>query len=291
MSAYEITPRQLHQVGQDRWEGLRTIITNNSEVQFYASSMFGQVFPGMSGPSAPTIYKSRAMFEYRGIPGVAAIMFYYETARDPSPQGRAYIQVMHTPQGERVIFDLDGKVVADGYPADDGLHHWQLIRGTDVRPRPGSTTIFVKTAADPATFNLASTLGRIGFVNDSVLVNFGGAEAQTLLLVGLELRYQWGQEVINLDYVFRWDPRGWNDAIKVLKGAWAVTREPSFAWDQGISKWIDVSTQNYVLKFFPGWERQYSVQDETWSWIETDPESRRVFETADFGDLDSRVVW
>lgn len=287
--AYEILPRELLRVGEDRWEGLRTILCLKGEAQVYARSSFGQTYPEALGDDSPIVSKTRAIYGHGGLPGVAAVMMYYETPRDAGPEGRARIIIKRRPEPaeEAVVVDLDGEVVAGVLP--DGMHEYRLLQGSNIRPKLASVDIIVQTAVTPSEFNLAATLGLLGYVNDSTLMNFGNAAAETCLLTGVELDYLWGLDIINLNYYFGWDPRGWNDAIQVEKGVWLPVKLP--AWDKNSAgEWEYNSTGKYVLTFLPGREATYQA-DGSWLAEPIDPESRRIFEATSFSDLDSRVEW
>lgn len=285
MSAYEITPRWVKQVGRDHWKGRRTIVTRNANVQWYSRSMWDQVYTGFSGPYAPVVRETVGQFGYQGMQGVAALALFYETLRTP---GEAWLEVQSKDAYEEVTVDLDGEIVIG--PDPDGKHDWLLTSGSNLRPVP-QWRIVVKTAALVGDVNLGQIGALMGKVNDSALPNFHNAAAGTLLLKGLRLEHRWGDDLAYLDYPFDWEPRGWNNVAESQKGVWAPVKEPTFIYDQTSGLFTDNVVEKYVLRFFPGQERLFSFADETYALGATEPESRRMFKEANFGALDSMIRW
>jgi len=276
----------VQQIGRDHWKGRRTIIIRNADVQWYSRSMWDQVYPGFSGAYAPVVRKTTGQCSYKHMPGVAALALIYETLRKP---GEARLIVQQSKRGwEEVTVDLDGEIVVG--PDPDGKHGWLITSGSNLRPAP-QWEVVVKTAALIGDINLQEVGAILGKVNNSTLPNFHNAAAGTLLLTGLVLQHRWGDDLAYLDYLFEWEARGWNNVTKSQKGVWAAVKEPTLVFDETTNKFTDGVTEKYVLRFIPGRERLFSFADETYSLGETEPESRRVFEMANFGDLDSMIRW
>ena len=296
MSLIEVNPRHLELVGKDRWEGLRTFLCHKVNAPSYMQSFRGQAYPGVAGSFAPVVRRVRAQYNpLTNGDTLATLTAMYETQREI---GKAHIRVLTKSEAQQVLQDLDGKTIYgpdlhSDNGAPDHLTHWRVTQGMPGRLTP-FCVVRAQTAYAPDASVLANAWALWDHVNASAMPNFGNAQAGTMRLVGLNLDWQMGDELVYLDYDFWWSgpTYTWNELVKSQLGSWVVMREPVFeiSATTHVIAALSPIEYRYVKRFLPA--HIGTVQaDGTRTFQASVPESRRLFPEGNFGAINSMAVW
>jgi len=290
--------RVLELVGADSWKGVRSFLTYAPNAAGYMQAFRNQPFPNVPGRNAPRVRRTRALFNPGGQRGRALLMSWYETLRTPK---KARIYVKTTDRPTRLTKDLDGKTLEgpDQHSTKgkkpDGIHAWQLTKGTALQLNPYAV-VRAETAYYAARFRLADVMPIIGATNRQRLPNFGNAAKGTMRLMRVGTDWQWGDELIYINYDLQWSgpDETWNDTIEAQKGRWLVVEEPRWQWNLTTGHLDKLAIDDPVLKFVPGKET-YTVKEADGTLVEkvrdVKPEARRLFPEKDFSLLRSLTVW
>ncbi len=207
--ATEINPRRRVRTGRFTWKGTRRFSIPIASAVNFESTLYGSVFPNMSGSTAPKCVRVDTLDDPPGFPGRSLVVASYETPRVVG-QGKLRIESMFAPNP--TTKDLAGNVIVGPEPITAGsstYHERRLISGSAIRPRP-MTKIILETAA--TSLNLNTFIDKEGSVNKYNLPNFGNAQAGTLLFLGLpHTTFEFVNDLwyLNLAWAYSGDPKNW----------------------------------------------------------------------------------
>jgi len=292
MSAHEILPRQLWQVGYQRWRGMRTILIEKDAAVNYSRSVWNQPYPGFSGWNAPIVTQTRITWGYRGVSTVAAVTLIYNSptyhVREPG-KARLFIRTLH--EKMNYVRDLDDKIIVG--PDPDGKHFWQLYQGSNIKLRPYAE-LKLETAFRKSDFRLGTFYSLVDGVNHARLPNFGNAAPQTIRVIGVVSELESGNDLVPVDMYFQWEPAGWNRVTQSVKGTWVPVRKPVFKLaskpNAKVNEQEQVGTQD-VLIYVPGAELVYNEAKGEYELQATRPEPRRLYRTVNLSVLDRMIAW
>ncbi|HUU82143.1 MAG TPA: hypothetical protein VM243_01445, partial [Phycisphaerae bacterium] len=176
-------------------------------------------WPGASGTFAAQLR------EYRLEPDTAGRKKLTLIYREPTPEealtpGRAVLYVSLAGSAQKLLREWAGlpgalNRVIEGPVDDKPLQKWVVVEGGNTTLVPGAV-LRVRTVAQSAA--LPVMWGLIGKYNESELPNFMHAPARVLRFLGCKL----GGTLIDrqywmLDYLFDYDPNGWDKKCKSQK--------------------------------------------------------------------------
>tara|TARA_Y100000310_G_scaffold343562_1_gene451812 strand:+ start:231 stop:1670 length:1440 start_codon:yes stop_codon:yes gene_type:complete len=225
----EINPRQRTLVAQNTWKGRRRFSVPIASAANLESTLFGSMFPGLSGQFAPIC--GRVSTQDNWEPGRSLVIADYET---PRVVGQGVLRVQVGFESHSVTKDLDGKVIVGPEDVKDrGIVEHRLVSGSATRLRP-MATIILETAA--TGFNVNTFLNRVGKVNKYRLPNFGNAQPGTLLFLGAPqttFRLVGSLWYLNLAFKYSGDPSEldkngnrvfpqWNEMTKSQSGSYVM---------------------------------------------------------------------
>ena len=207
-----------------RFYGERVCSILNADVDNLASNYDPALgatgtWPGASGTFAAQLR------EYRLEPDTAGRKKLTLIYREPTPEealtpGRAVLSVNLAGSAQKLLREWAGLPgaaarVIEGPVDDKPLQKWVVVEGGNTRLFPGAV-LRVRTVAESAA--LPVMWGLIGRYNESELPNFMHAPAKTLRFLGCRL----GGTLIDrrywiLDYVFDYNPDGWDQMCKSQK--------------------------------------------------------------------------
>ena len=268
--------------GENVWNGVRWFICPNSLAHAAAKGLWDQLWPDLADARC-----RKTAVEREWLPGYSRIAAYYQTTRVP---GKARLLTrMETMAAGSPNRDLDDKLVYG--PEFDAGNEWRIVRGKEFADAAIPFEVVVlQTAYYASDFQLGTGHGLYRTVNDADLPNFGNAKKGSLLFIGQRVQWEWGDDLLFVDYYFQWsgNEHTWNEVVQSQLGHWGVefrkgyrppTREggafevidgwmePVWVWRQGVKKkW--------------GGGREF-----------VDPEPRRLFEEKSFGALAALVSW
>lgn len=285
--------RTLELVGLDWWKGTRSLLTYSASVQGVMKSLHGTLFPGVSGDSAPTARRRKALFNPRGHKGKALMLVHYQTPRRVGKAQISFATTRTSPAGysEAIMADLQGKIVQG--PDPDGVHTWMVTRGAKLAnnvPTPFAR-ITVATAYPVAQYQLGIAQGRVGSVNSAALPNFYNAAAGTMLLLGAGVQHEYDDELVYIDYHFLWSGGSltWNEIIQSQKGLWVVRQEPIFTRSATTGTYTDSGETKDTLVFQPAQQMYYNGS--VFKMRTAKAETRTCFPLTNFSDLNSMISW
>jgi len=226
--------RLIEQVGgKDYWQGVRTLLTTEGAVRSDCLSLYEAAFPGFSGERAPVCKRTRAIYHPSGVPNVAMIQAYYETARKP---GKARLVTQTQSRTEKIIYEPDHDNNNDSriIEGPDAVYHWGYWTVTKGDPytEQYDTILRLETAYYRNQFSLSDVLSLEGCVNEGglTLVGFGDVAAETLKCLGVVTNQEYGAELVDITYLFQWSGPDvtWNQMVESELGAWVVQTVPVF---------------------------------------------------------------
>lgn len=290
--------RALELVGDDWWKGVRSFLTYTPNAPAYMQAFRNQAFPNVPGRNAPRVRRTRALFNPEGRRGRAMLLSWYETLRTPK---RARILVRTADRPQKMLLDTEGRTIEgpDQHSAKggkpDGIHAWQLISGeaTDLRPYG---VLRVETAYYARRFRYADVMPLIGATNHQRLPNLGNAARGTMRLVRVGSDWQWGDDLIYLNYDLQWSgpDETWNDTVKSRKGLWITVKDNRFWLNPETGEIDPLDGTLHKEIFVPGKER-YTTKDASGNTIykirDSTDEPRTPFREKDFSALRSLKVW
>jgi len=207
-----------------RFYGERVCSILNADVDNLASNYDPALgatgtWPGASGTFAAQLR------EYRLEPDTAGRKKLTLIYREPTPEealtpGRAVLYVSLAGSAQKLLREWAGlpgalNRVIEGPVDDKPLQKWVVVEGGNTTLVPGAV-LRVRTVAQSAA--LPVMWGLIGKYNESELPNFMHAPARVLRFLGCKL----GGTLIDrqywmLDYLFDYDPNGWDKKCKSQK--------------------------------------------------------------------------
>ena len=105
----------------------------------------------------------------------------------------------------------------------DNIGNFQYIV-SGVNPLTYRMDVQVSAAAAFGDFNHATYRDMQGTINSGTMTNIGNAAPGTLLLRKVNTQYQYGDDLVYLDYYFTYNPLGWNTNAKVQIGSYQNTK-------------------------------------------------------------------
>ena len=212
----EINPRMRVVVGRNRWRGRRRFSAPIANAASLESSLYGSIFPGLSGKYAPKCNRVETHDEPPNMPGRSLVIADYETPRVVG-EGRLRIKL-----GAEFVpseTDISNVRMAGPEKYDTDKVHWgerRIIRG-DGNLLRAMSVIVLETAADK--YNLNTFMNRVGCVNRCKLPNFGNAQPGTLLFLGqpdTTFEFVDGLWHLNLAFKYSGDPTLKKDGERVF---------------------------------------------------------------------------
>ncbi len=287
--------RALELVGQDWWRGTRSFLTYSANAPGLMQSFRNQQFPNVPGSNAPRMRRVRAVFNPDGQRGLAMLLCWYESLRQPKKARilartaeRPYKQILDT--AGRTIQGPDQHSGKGGKP--DGVHAWQLLSG-DVSELNPYGVIRVETAYFASKFSYMDVFPIIGAVNDRDLPNLGNAARGTMRLIRVGSDWQWGDELIYINYDLQWSgpDETWNERDVSQRGLWIIQKQPRFDLDPATDTLTELSAGKRDMRIFlPGRER-YATKDAGGNVVykirDSKAEARSLFKEKNFGVLAS----
>lgn len=277
--------------GPDCWCGVIVWVSPEQEADGHAVGLHNSTMPGRGGPYPPRA--KRVTVRHNAEPGFAHLVARYKTSRTP---GEAKLLGRGSSRTKRLRVDLDDKIIEG--PAPDGMQWFRVSRGTNISV-VRAEVIMLKTAVEAGSFDLPGIRANHGSVNAGTLPNFGNAPPGSLLFWDYRYRWEWGNALWYVDYLFRVCPErdeygtvgSWNETLYVQKGIWAVTEVPAFTPDASlpINLWPLSGQVRHMRQWVPGYEWQRVAGENTV--VPAPEESRRTLPEADFSNLNALVVW
>ena len=180
--ATEINPRRRVRTGRFSWKGTRRFSIPTDLAAGFETSLYGGIFPNMSGKYAPKCVRVETFDEPPQMPGRSLMVAEYET---PRVVGEGRLRIILGTTAETVTRDLNNKLMVGAEPYKRGsTTYWgerRLISGSNTRLKAMST-IILETAATEYQLNLF--MNKVGHVNKYTLPKFGKAQPGTLLFLG-----------------------------------------------------------------------------------------------------------
>ena len=277
MNIIECGDRVLIQTGKDRWQGWRRFLTYEAGVAAYSHWLWNQVYPGMSGDSAPRVIKTRGTNNAGGVPGLSFIEAFYETKRQV---GKARFIIKPTGESKKIVRDLDGKIIKGPDDSFDKSRQnvWQIYSGDNTVPSARSTVI-LQTAYPATGFQIGRFDRIIGKRNSG---SFYGLGAGTLLYLGPSIDWKYGDENVEVDHVFWRDPQKWED-LKSILAAVVARKVPVLDADD-----YEVGYRT-VLERVPG--MKWTQVGGSWKLESCEAEERNVGDKASFAVLEGLNLW
>lgn len=277
--------RRLIMLGQNQWKGVRSFLCNSSSVKYYCESYWDNPYPGFAGSSAPRARRIECTVHPFGWPANALIMVYYETARTPG--GKAKLAIRVRGKAKKKLKDLDGEVIEGPDFLIGQLHayHWQVVKGDNVIWQPHAL-LKVETAEYLQNVNVSQILGLINHINSNPMPNLGNAVPRSMLYLGCDLSYEYGDTLIYQDHYLMYsaDPNGWNGEIESQMGSWVVQREPVLDGEGNFT----ADTRDTLI-FKPA--RKLIGVGADAQLVEVAPESRRIYPEDEFSFLGGLIFW
>jgi len=291
--------RRAQQLAKDKWVAVRGYWATHAKAAAVSQSLIGQRYHDRGiGKYAPTCVRVDIQENMRGFANKALLLAHYETLR-PTTEGKLIIR--RRSSDTRTREDLQNHVI-QGPDADTGWE-WEVVRGSPYTIRAGATYI-LQTACwvSRIGWDIARlAASRRGKINRNHMRNFPGTSPYTLLYLGIETDNTVMVDRVYVDHVFLYNGRGWNNDLQVQKGVRKTKQYPVLdAEDQPVLNDQGNVVTRPVRVFAPAQEvastrtdyvTTYGDPVTTYTYKDAKPESRMLYQTADFGDLDKMVVW
>jgi len=273
MAIVECGGRVLEQVAPDYYTGWRRFLCGKSEVQMHMEWLWDQVYIGMSGSSAPRVVRTKATNVPGDVPGVAFIEAWYASKWQP---GKAKITIRRHGKTRKIERDLDNKLMEG--PLGSG-NEFKLNEYENAVPIPGGI-VTLETGYEASGFNLGTFANLVGDINANTFYTF---PAKTLMYLAPECEQTYGDDIVNVNHIFQWEPRGWDNAVTVQEGAWVAYRKPVRD-----ALGTTVSSAD-VLDYWPG--MRWVETGSNWALQAVAPETRRIASENAFGPLSGLLIW
>jgi hypothetical protein len=225
----------LEMEGRNYWRGRQDKVTFASAAAGEAEAFYESEFPGFGGDNAPIVKRVGIEFYPWNVDTLALIHLYYETKRKP---GKARLVTVTSDREVEITREPGGgKNIIEGPDCGvgDGNHwsgYWKVVEGQNRVPQL-STEFSIQTAYYASLFDLSGAYAIARCVNADALtiVGFGTAPAGTVYLKGLRTSRVYGDDIIDLDWAFAYEPAGWNNVVKSQIGMWGVEATPTLDAD------------------------------------------------------------
>ncbi len=240
----EINPRQRTLVGKNSWRGRRRFSVPVVNAVSLEHSLFGSIFPGLSGKFAAKCNRVETHDKPPNMPGRSLVIADYET---PRVIGEGVLRIELGTEKVVETTDLLDKIIIgpELVPGKTKKYHERrIISGSNIRLVP-SAIIILETAA--TSFNLNSFIDRVGHVNKYRLPNFGNAQPGTLLFLGAPrttFRLVGNLWYLNLAFKYSGNPKKykkWNERLVSVSGNYVPRQLPGVDKDgalvTGSTKW------------------------------------------------------
>lgn len=283
----EINPRQLVQIGRNAHKGRRRFSVPVASAISLKSSLYGSVFPTMSGKYAPKCHRVEVLDEPPNMPGRSVVIANYET---PRIVGEGQLRIISGNTQSPATRDLNKKLMFGPEEYKAGTSTWwgerRITKGSAVLLEP-MTTIILETAA--RTFQVNRIMDRQNMVNKYRLPNFGGAQPGTLLFLGSipATTFEIGADLWAVDLAFKYSgnpthfPK-WNDRTESQLGSYVPFRLNEIGEDQAVI----VGAKKTVLMWVP---RRLSKAGKLLA-AESPKDKHKRHPIADFRDLGKDLI-
>jgi len=154
-----------------------------------------------------------------GMLGVCLVRLGYDSTNRYYARRHNYARIVTTSsaQAEVNLFDTDDNQIEG--PIDDLGNFKYIVSGTN--PLTYRMDVVVSSATNYSSFNHATYRDMQGKVNSGTMTQIGNAAPGTLLLNRVDTQYQYGDDLVYLDYYMTYNAAGWNTA-QVQIGSWQV---------------------------------------------------------------------
>lgn len=281
MAFYEVNTgvKALDQVEKDEWTGVRAWLCNDSEVSTLSRLLWDNPFPSLTGIFTPRVYKTAARYEPYGVPGAALVVAYYHTKPIP---GKAIIYTSMSLDAKKTLVDRAGRIIQGPLEKTNvstslPMTYWRIYGGDntiyDGRCRfRVVTAIYRNDYSDEALWYIRGT------VNAAPFDLAGRKPPETLLFMGYSSTDRYRQEPIDIEYIFDYDPAGWNTQLYSRLGSWMTERQPDYD-----ALGIATGSTSKVLVFRPGWDSKNNKK--------TEPELREPHIAANWNAILNNSTW
>ncbi len=277
-SSTEINPRQRTLVGRNSWRGRRRFSVPLASAVNLESSLFGSVFPGLSGKYAAICNRVETQDNWE--PGRSLVIADYETPRVLG-EGRLRIEIGGT--RELATTNLAGDIIIgpEYLDAKRGMAEHKLVSGQAFRLRPNAI-IILETAA--TAFNVNIFLDRVGQVNKFTLPNFGNAKPGTLLFLGApNTTYRLVGDLWYLNLAFQYSSKPkWNEMTKTQLGSFVAQEMPGLT--------IAGTVVTGIKKYQSIWVPKVKKTDSDALGIKQEPKTQVMFKEGDFRDFGRDLI-
>lgn len=276
--------KRLVRADNNHWRGRRVFSCEVAGQPACENALYGGYWPNMSGIYAPTCKEVASNWGFRK--GRIRVVASYWTGpwgdlRDRREIGRSRIVCQAFGQPRKATHDLDGSPI--DYPASDGFHEWTVVRG-DNTVMDRKAVVRVQTAYNADEFNLQSVMAKIDRVNNGALnlSGFGTAGEETLKLMDFQTVRWHGDALMYADYVFGYEPDGWNTLVKTQRGLWAVVQRA--VWKES---WAALDVHASSLVFRSGKHLSGALT----TILDSEILDTRIYDTTSFSDLAGLTEW
>lgn len=284
----EIHPRIRHKTGRNHWKCRRRFSCDDGYAANLEMSLDGEVMPRFAGKYAPICEEVQTISGLSE--GRSLVVADYETQRVP---GEATIRLGNWYQMEKVQREPAGKKrVIEGFDTSDplGIHCYAVVEGSNYL-LSAKTTYIIETAYDK--FSADYVAARIGCVNEAKAF---GARAGSLMLLGTPHTRWWPKgKIWYYDYHFAYSGpfKVWNDFLKVRKYI-NISRE-LLSFDSQGNPDFTAATRFMADKAFIE-VTNFVMSADGLTVVSFDKkksaiESREIFPTASFADLNGWAKW
>ncbi len=280
MAFYEVNQgKALDQVDRDEWTGIRAWLCNDSEVSTLSRLLWDNLFPSLTGIFTPRVYKTSAHYEPYGVPGTALVVAYYHTKPIP---GKAIIYTSMSPVATKVLVDRKRNIIRGPLGKINSstslpMTEWRIYQG-DNTVYDGRCQFRVVTAIYRDDYSDEALWSIRGTVNGAPFDLAGRKPPETLLFMGYSSTDRYRQEPIDIEYIFDYDPAGWNTHLYSQLGSWMIEKQPDYD-----ALGIATGSTSKVLVFRPGWDSKTSKK--------TEPELREPHIAANWNAILNNSTW
>ena len=204
---YEVLGRSIGQTSSTRFIGSQAVICADANSATVVSSLYLHSHPRQALAKAR---RPIAEESAHGMLGVCLIRLGYDSTERYYVRKDNYARIVTatTATAEASLFDTEENQITG--PIDNLGNFKYIVAGTN--PLKYRMDVRVSAAASYATFNHATYRDMQGKVNSGTMTNIGGAAPGTLLLNKVHTQYQFGDDLVYLDYFFTYNAAGWNSA-------------------------------------------------------------------------------
>lgn len=216
---YEVLGRSYGVTDTTRAIGSQSIICSNTDAVYVVNTLNLKEYPDVSNLKAR---RPIAELSAHGMVGVALVRLAYDSTTRYYVRKNGYARIMTTSSHQSEINLLDKQGEQKEGPIDDLGNFKYRVIGTDVFSY--RMDVVISAAASYNGFNHNDYLDLQGTVNDATLTNIGNAAAGTMLLNKVHTQYQYGDDLVYIDYYMTYNPDGWNTYAKSQVGSYQLIK-------------------------------------------------------------------